>query len=215
MCKGNTPILVTLQKNAHSKKHQPNISKLYSLLTEVMASSHHRHLLRDCSYTPSLAPWVCKQSLPPNLLTCLEVWVWATVCFTCIAGLVPWQGIKENNTWQGRRASHCSEKKRLLTTAALPAPLPLLPLSPIRNELPLYHLPLWCWLYWGYGIILAIFNSTGALSLFALPAPIVQNTASWEGSLICCSTEKCEICPRNPQGSSVGKRNPCIHSKHH
>lgn len=83
-----------------------------SINTEVMASSHHRHLLRYCSYTPSMPPpQVCKQSLPPNLLTCLEVWVWAMVCFTCVAGLVPWQGIKENNTWQGRRASHCSEKK--------------------------------------------------------------------------------------------------------
>lgn len=162
-----------------------------------MASSHHRHLLRYCSYTPSLAPWVCKQSLPPNLLTCLEVWVWATVCFTRVAGLVPWQGIKENNTWQGRRASHCSEKKPAdHSSSSCTSPSP----SPVPQKKPAATLPPPIVVL----TVLRIWGNTGHLQFYwsslsfcpSCPHYTKQRdtcTAFWEGSLICCSTEKCEI----------------------
>lgn len=140
------------------KKNQPNTSKLHSPLTESWQVATTDIYSATALTHPFCPP---KSENKAFRQTCWPAWkwVWATVCFICVAGLVPWQGIKENNTWQGRRASHCSEKKSVLTTTALPAPLLLLPLSLRRNQLPLYHLPVWCWLYWGHRTILATFNS--------------------------------------------------------
>lgn len=91
--------------------------------------------------------------------------------FTYIVGPVPWQGTKENNTWQGRRASHHSEKRlcwpqQLLPHLSFPWPSEATTTTPPRYRL-----------YWGHGLILAILNSS---LKFSLPfPPLLYPTTRW------------------------------------
>lgn len=160
---------------------------------------------------PLCPPKSAKLSI--ELLTCLKARV--------SHGLFHW------HCWAGALAGNQGEqylaeekgvpplwKKSVLTTATLAAPLLLLPLTLRRNH---HHLPPWYWLYWGYGPILAILNFSLKFSLCPSLPHYTQRqddtcTAPWERSFIYCSTEKCETCPRNPEGSPVSKRNPCIPS---
>lgn len=168
-----------LFRKLHIKKRQQlNISELHSLLTQKLWQGAITDVYSDTALTHPL----CPPSLQTKPSTKLADLPGSVSLSHGLFHLRCWAGaLAENQGEQylaGEKSFPLLWKKGRLTTAALPAPLLLLPLSLRRNQLPLYHLPLWCRLYWGYGIILAIFNSTELLCLFLPFLPALHKT-SW------------------------------------